>query len=228
MIFPFSIRGLLNWSVRLVVVSLGVSLGSGAVSVAVAHPADSTVVHGASEPMSKAGKGVYLGIQFNGSSLHVDENDVDEVFVEDDGGGFQLRLGYRFNHVFALELDAGGASHDTASPTVSAGVAFVQLFAIYRFVPDHSFRPYIKGGLGGYGLSLKESDISANVGGGGIAFGGGFEYYFSRHFALGMDVTLNMINYNNLELRIGGSTVGTEIDEEGGMSALGLSLGYYF
>jgi opacity protein-like surface antigen len=228
MTLQFSIKEKITHVRRLLVVVGVVSLVLGAASVAVAHPEDSTSVHETLKPKSKAGKGFYLGLQFNGSSLHVDENDEDEFFVKDDGGGFQLRLGYRFNYVFALELDAGGATHETSNQRVDAEVGFVQLFAIYRFAPNHSFRPYIKGGLGGYGLSITEGDLSANIGGGGIAFGGGFEYYFSRHFALGVDLTLNMISYNKLELNLGGNTVGTEIDEEGSMSALGLSLGYYF
>ncbi len=228
MILWFAIK---KWFARggvLPVITIAAALCLGIATVAHAQEENRQPQEQAAQKESKAGKGFYLGVQFNGSSLHVDENDVDAFFVKDDGGGVQFRLGYRFNYVFALELAAGGASHDTSDQRVSADVGFVQLFAVYRFAPSSSFRPYIKGGLGGYGLSLSEGDVSVDVGGGGIAFGGGFEYYFSRHFALGVDFTHNMINYNELELRIGGSTVGTEIDEEGAMSALGFSFGYYF
>ena len=219
-------KSLANPVTRLVL-CIAVALALGAATDALAHPHDSTSVH-TEKPASKAGKGFYLGIQFSGSSLHVDEQDADAFFVKDDGGGVLLRLGYRFNYVFALEVTAGGASHETSDQRVDANVGFVQLFAIYRFVPNGSFRPYLKGGVGGYGLGLSEGDVSVTASGGGIAFGGGFEYYFNRHFALGVDFAHNMINYNDLELQIGGSTAGTEIDEEGAMSTLGVSFGFFF
>jgi hypothetical protein len=103
-----------------------------------------------------------------------------------------------------------------------------QIFAHYRFAPGKPFRPYIKGGLGGYGLRLEQGDLNANIRGGGIALGGGFDYFFSRHFSIGVDFTHNIINYNEVEFSLGGASFATEVDEEGAMSSLGLGLTYYF
>lgn len=176
----------------------------------------------------ETGTGFYLGILFMGSSLHVDESDEDVFFVKDDGGGVLFKAGYGFNPVFSLELALGGTRHDTSESDIDAGLGFVQLFALYRFAPNHPFRPYIKGGLGGYGLTLDAGDIDVRTNGGGLAFGGGFDYFFSPHFALGVDFTHNIIHYDKIELQFGGTTLGEEIDEEGSMSSLGLALTYFF
>ena len=173
-------------------------------------------------------KGFYLGMRFIGSSLHVDESADDLFFIEDDGGGIEFHTGYQFNRVFALELSLGGANHDTSEPGIDGGFGFVQLFGLYRFAAGQKFRPYIMGGFGGYGLKLKTGDAEATINGGGLALGAGFDYFFSRHFSLGVDLTHNIINYNEAEFRLGGSAVSTEIDEEGAMTSLGLSLAYYF
>jgi opacity protein-like surface antigen len=180
------------------------------------------------KPKIKGGKGFYLGLRFIGSSLHVDETGDDVFFVKDDGGGAELLFGYGFNDVFSLELSLGGANHDTSDPRISADFGFFNIFAQYRFAPGRSFRPYIKGGLGGYVLDLKEDTISASVSGGGLAFGGGFDYFFTRHFSIGADFTHKIINYDQAELRLGDSTFGTAIDEEGAQSSLGLAFAYHF
>ncbi len=190
-----------------------------------------TVIPAAAEGEGRAQtpeKGFYLGMRFIGSSLHVDESANDMFFVEDDGGGVEFHGGYQFNNVFALELSLGAANHDTSDPRIDCGFSFVQVFALYRFAPGHPFRPYIKGGLGGYGLRLEEGDAEATINGGGLALGAGFDYFFSRHFSLGVDLTHNIIQYNEAEFRLGDTAVSTEIDEEGAMTSLGLSLAYYF
>ncbi len=173
-------------------------------------------------------KGFYLGIRFIGSSLHVDDSEDADFFIKDDGGGAQLQAGYRFNNAFSLELSMGGAKHDTSDPRIDALIGAVQIFAQYHFSPGRPFRPYIKGGFGGYGLSLKEDNAEIQIEGGGVTFGGGFDYFFSPHFALGVDLTHNVIKYEEANLSAGGFSIGWEIDEEGSMTSLGLALAYYF
>jgi len=55
--------------------------------------------------------GVYASIGLMASSMHIDETD--KPFIEDDGGGLQLDLGYRFNPTFALGMSLGLADHET-------------------------------------------------------------------------------------------------------------------
>jgi opacity protein-like surface antigen len=177
---------------------------------------------------NQSGKGFLLGLRLSGSSLHVDDKDDSDFFIKDEGSGIHLEFGYRFNPVFSLELSMGGAAHDTSDPRIDATLAMVQIFAKYRFAPGLDFRPYIKGGLGGYGLRLKEQDVEARIEGSGLAFGGGFDYFFTPHFSLGMDITHNVINYKEFNFAAGGFSVGMEIDEEGTMTSLGLNLTFYF
>jgi two-component system nitrogen regulation response regulator NtrX len=172
--------------------------------------------------------GFYLGIKFIGSSLHIDDDDNDAFFVKDDGGGLQLLAGYSFNDVFSLELDLVGLNHDTSDPAVDAKFAGVRIFAHYRFATGNAFRPYIKGGVGGYALALDGTGIDARIDGGGIPLGGGFDYFFSPHFSLGADFTHNIIEYKELTIPFEDGELSFDIDEEGAMSSIGLALAYYF
>ncbi|MFH1754072.1 MAG: outer membrane beta-barrel protein [Candidatus Latescibacterota bacterium] len=172
--------------------------------------------------------GFFLGLRLFGSSLHVDDEMDSDFFIKDDGGGAYLNFGYSFNSVFSLELSLGGAAHETSDPRIDATFGMFQIFAKYHFAPGHDFRPYIKGGLGGYELRLEENNVTAGIEGGGLAFGGGFDYFFTPHFSLGMDITHNVINYEEFNFAAGGFSVGMEIDEEGAMTSLGLNLTFHF
>ena len=172
-------------------------------------------------------KGIFLGLKLGGASLHADESS-DAFFVKDDGGGLQLDIGYRFNPVFMLELVIGGSTHETSDPSIEARTAAVQLFAHHRFLADRPFRPYLKGGFGGYALRLESGPISAQLNGGGIAIGGGFRFFFSPHFSLGVDLTHNMIRYEEAQLSLGEFGYQTSIDEYGSLTTLGVMFGYSF
>jgi hypothetical protein len=172
--------------------------------------------------------GFYLGIKFIGSSLHVDDDGESDFRVKDDGGGLLLSAGYSFNRVFSLEVSVGGANHETSVQAIDANFGVVQLFLHYRFSPGRAFRPYIKGGVGGYALELKSSDASVRTEGGGLPIGAGFDYFFSKHFSLGVDLTHNIISYDKVDFRLGEATVGFDIDEEGAMTSLGIAFAYYF
>lgn len=175
-----------------------------------------------------ASPGFYLGLTLMGSSLHADDT-IDDVFtVKDDGGGAMLQVGYHFTPSFALELLGGGANHETNIQEIDVDLGLLQIFAVYRFVPGQQFRPYIKGGVGGYGLSFNGDGGDVTATGGGLAFGGGFSFFFTPHVALGIDFTHNIIKYDQIELKFADITLGTEIDEEGSMSSLGLSFSYFF
>jgi hypothetical protein len=174
-------------------------------------------------------RGFYLGVTFLGSSLHVDDDGAGDFFVKDDGGGALLRAGYSFNRVFSLEFALGGANHETSIQAIDADFAVFQLFFHYRFLAGRALRPYIKGGFGGYALSLSDNNASVRIDGGGIPIGGGFDYFFSKHFSLGVDLTHNFINYDKIGFDLGdGATLGFDIDEEGAMTTLGLVLTGYF
>ena len=174
------------------------------------------------------GCGFYLGLEFIGSSLHADNQTNTVFFIKDDGGGALMKVGYHFTPTFALELSVGGSRHETSLQIIDANIAAAQIFALYRFSPDRPFRPYIKGGFGGYSLILQEGSLEARIEGGGVCFGGGFDYFFSSHFSLGVDFIHNVIQYEEFTLSAGGFSANWDIDEDGSMTSLGLALTYHF
>ena len=173
-------------------------------------------------------RGFYLGASIAGASNHVDEDPGAAFQLKEDGGGLTLEAGYSFNRVFSLEVVLAAYGFETSDPNIDGGIGALQLFAHYQFRPGKQFRPFVKGGLGGYGFHLKQDNVSANINGGGLAFGGGVDYFFTRHFAMGFDLTHNIINYDKLEFNFGGNTVGTEIDEEGALTTMALTFNVYF
>jgi opacity protein-like surface antigen len=187
-------------------------------------PADSTA---ASQPVEKK-SGVYLGLKIVGSSLHADDSADGDFFIKDDGGGLQIDLGYRFNRAFALEFCFGGSTHETSEQSIDAKTYSIWLFGYYRFSPDRAFRPFLKFGLGGHGLEVNAGDAGSRVEGGGVALGAGFKYFFNPHFALGLDLTTNIIQYDKATVALGSLAYTFEIDEDGSMTTLGLSFSYNF
>ena len=172
-------------------------------------------------------KGFYLGFRLSSSNLHTDD-ETQDFRVDSNGGGLVLLAGYTFNRVFSLELDILGAGHQTTNADIDARFGGFELFAHYRWRPGHALRPYAKAGLGVYGVTLDDGSNSVSVSGGGIPLGGGFDYFFTNHFSLGLDLTHHIIEYNQAEIDLGGNTVGFDIDEDGAQTALGLAFNFYF
>lgn len=173
-------------------------------------------------------RGFYLGATFAGSFVDADNQPGTPLRIKEDGGSVELRAGYSFNPVFSLELSIAGARHDTSDPAIDMNFGAVRLFAHYRFRATRQLRPYLKGGLGGYTLRLEEPGLAAEVTGGGLAFGGGVDYFFSRHFSLGLDYGFNLIEYDDAKVTFEGLSVSAGIDEDGAQSSLGLAFSFYF
>jgi opacity protein-like surface antigen len=186
-------------------------------------PADST---GANYVEDRSG--IYLGLKFVGSSLHAEDEGDGDFFIKDGGGGLQLDIGYRFNRAFALEFCIGTSNHETSEQELDADIYSLWLLGYYRFCPNRAFRPFIKFGLGGHGLDVVYGDASARANGGGIAIGAGFKYFFNPHFSLGLDLTTNIIQYDEATIALGGHAYSFEIDEEGSLTTLGISFAYSF
>jgi len=171
--------------------------------------------------------GICVGLALQSTSLDADA--ASSVFhVMDHGGGAQLSVGYRFNPVFTLELAFGGSKHETSDSAIDAGIASVQILGYYRFLPEKSFRPYLKGGTAGYGLVLESGSVSARMNGGGIAFGAGARCFLTPNLSLGFDLTHNMIKYDEAKLSLGQFSYESSIDEHGTFTTLGLTLGWSF
>jgi opacity protein-like surface antigen len=172
--------------------------------------------------------GIYLGLRFVGSSLHAEDKGDGAFFIKDDGGGVQFDIGYRFNMAFSLEFAIGTSTHETSEQALDANIYSIWLLGYYRFSPYSAFRPFIKFGLGGHGLDVVYGEAAARIDGGGVAIGAGFNYFFSPHFAIGLDLTTNIIQYDTATIALGGLEYSFEIDEEGSLTTLGLSFSYNF
>lgn len=173
--------------------------------------------------------GFYGGARLASSTLHIEESDTSTAdYIDEKGGGLQLFVGYSFNEVFSLELDLSGANHAVDRDVIDVTVGSFVLFAHYRFRPGHAFRPYVKGGLGGYGVVIDDKTTEYRIEGGGIPIGGGFDYFFNPHFSLGLDLTHNIINYDSIDIDVGNATVGFDVDEDGATTTVGISFTGYF
>lgn len=170
----------------------------------------------------------YLGARIVGSTLHGSSTADSTLLIADDGAGVQLFMGYRFDTGFSMQLALSAAGHQTSDPQIDAGIAAIQFFVQYRFARGHWFRPYLKGGFGGYGLGVDDGSARSTISGGGLAFGGGFDFFLNRHFSLGLDLTHNIINYGRAEVDVGGATYGLDIDEDGSNTTVGVGATVYF
>jgi len=174
-------------------------------------------------------RGFYTGMRFQGTHLSGISSEDGTFRVKEDGAGAQLYLGYSFNPVFSMELDLGGATHETSDPAIDVDMGSIQLLMHYRFRPGHGFRPFVKGGLAGYSLAFRNTPGNIRLEGGGVPVGVGFDYFFTRHFSIGLDASHNIIKYENAVADIGGaSSVSVDIDAEGSMTALGMNVAFYF
>jgi hypothetical protein len=171
--------------------------------------------------------GFYLGLALAGTSYHINWKSP-ALHITEGGGGVQIGVGYRFNPVFMLEVVAGGSSHGTSDPAIDAGTASVQIFGYYRFLPEKSIRPYIKGGVAGYALVLESGSASARMDGGGVTFGTGVRCFVTPHFSLGVDLSHNIIRYDNAKLSLGAFSYESSTDEHARLTTLGFTFGYSF
>ncbi len=176
--------------------------------------------------------GFYFGVAGMATGLDADDTLDDTFAVEEGGGGLNFRAGWLFNPKFSLEVTLGGQLHDTSENNIIAGLGMINLFGYYHFRSDQHLRPYVKGGVGGYGLNFgekKETDATyPRVQGAGLAFGGGIEYFLGSHFSLGADVTHHIVNYERKEIDLGDGVIqGTELNEQGSASQFSLFLTIY-
>jgi outer membrane protein W len=173
--------------------------------------------------------GFYLGVSAASSSVDANAVAPQEITIAEDGGAIELRAGYLFNPKFSLEFALSGHGHQTSVDSLDAGVGTVHINAYYHFRGDKHFRPYIKGGLGVYGLGFEATDDIPTVSGPGLAFGAGLEYLISSHVSFGLDVTHHIINYSQSEETLGGGlTQRNDIDEDGTLTTVGLGMNIYF
>jgi hypothetical protein len=133
-------------------------------------------------------RGLHLGFHLQGGSLKVEDGDAAG------GGGAGFRVGYGFNRIFTLYLEADGLSVEAGDPGVFAGewaLGHAEIGGRFHFANSlRSWVPFLEVALGGRGARVKnvtsgsEAWEDVNVSGGVFSFGGGIYAYFSQTFAL--------------------------------------------
>ena len=149
---------------------------------------------------------------FVGYSVFENDQNLDDNFT------FGGRVGYNFTKYFGIEAVVehirtdvddrsitGAKEGQYRSPTDDVNLTFYHLDAVYHFMPDGRFNPFILAGVGGAHYSPDISDSDMGV----INVGVGAKYWLKDNIALRVDVRDTMVTeffqetYHNL-----GATVG--------------------
>ena len=145
-----------------------------------------------------------------------------EVFRKDqnlkDRSLFGGRLGYNFTRYFGIEVSGESIRTSVADRAITAiqpgefgrpidkvHITFYNIDAVFNFMPDGNFNPYVSAGVGGtrYRPSISTKDMT------NVDFGLGVKAWLTDNIALRLDVRDHMVseifqeNYHNLEATIG-------------------------
>lgn len=131
---------------------------------------------------------------------------------------YGIRLGYSLNRHWALEgaistvnsiVDdasiTGASAGQFRSPMGDVDLVLYQLDALYHFLPDNKFSPYIVGGYGvtDYSPSISDDDMST------FNLGVGAKYWVSDNLAVRLDLRDHLVSevfddsYHNISLTLG-------------------------
>ncbi len=128
------------------------------------------------------------------------------------------RLGYNFTENFALEgtvefinthvdnkAKTGIKEGQYRSPTDSVNLFFYHIDALYHFMPERKFNPFVVAGIGGSHSSAEISDKDMTM----YDFGVGAKYWVAENVALRVDIRDNLVtesfqeSYHNLNATAG-------------------------
>lgn len=154
------------------------------------------------------------------------------VFIKQEGGGGTLWLGYGFTPSFPVRLVASGATHETTDPDVDVAFGSITLEAMYLFRNPAALRPYLLGGVGGFGVSSRVDDYEYETTGPGVVLGGGLLYFFNDTFALDLGVQGEFMNWERQRATrdvAGGTeiTLDTPVEEDGGAAKVLLGMSFW-
>jgi len=111
-----------------------------------------------------------------------------------EGEGGMLSVGYGFTERFSLWVSLFGAEHlrSDGSP-VPVEFGGIELNLQHKFSVDSRLQPYGKVGFGVYGLG--EKDAAETLIGAGINVALGVDYFFAKHFGVGLEVMAKKLDY---------------------------------
>ncbi|MCK4414764.1 MAG: outer membrane beta-barrel protein [Candidatus Eisenbacteria sp.] len=182
-------------------------------------------------------RGFSLGLQFQtnviGAEDPSEEVDLNDIWLDETGGGCTLYLGYTFVPSFCLRLTLGSARHETTRDAVEAFYNTVALEAHWRFLPQERARPYVYGALGGAVFNLDTERYDSETSGGMAGLGIGLLYNVTHRLVIDFNTRLDLINWDAVNVTYqlpGGGEVGIKdpIDDEGSAWRFQLGLAWEF
>jgi hypothetical protein len=166
-------------------------------------------------------------------SSHVGKSDeADAVTIETNAGGGGMQVGYLVSPSFMVRMWAGAADHETSDPDVTIRFGGGSFDAVYLFRPGTTFRPYVFGGVGGYMAESQQDDLTYDVSGPGIAFGGGAHLQLANHWTLHGSLRLESINWDTATVTYDGPDgdvqIESPIDDSGWASRVSVGIAAWF
>jgi outer membrane protein W len=133
------------------------------------------------------------------------------------GNAWSLSLGYGFSNSMTLWLSLGRVSHqnkpangeDTVFANPASGFQYKVDFQ-YKFRSQSRLQPYGKVGWGVYSMSEKDVDVTKI--GTGFAFAAGADYFFSRHFGFGVEVSYKILDFSEESRKANGERETFDLD----------------
>ncbi len=172
----------------------------------------SAALSGAAPSFAEVKDGQFEISPFAGYHIFEDDQNLE------DGLTYGIRLGYSFTPHWAIEgaisrvnssVDdtsiLGASPGQFRSPTDDVDLLLYQLDALYHFLPDNKFSPYIVGGYGvtDYSPSISDDKMST------FNFGVGAKYWVSDNLAVRFDLRDHLVSevfddsYHNISATLG-------------------------
>ena len=126
-------------------------------------------------------RGLHLGAAVNATSIKLDET----AFSDDErenGYGADLYIGYNFTRNLGLTFGITAANIND-SDTNDFSVAHADIAGRFSFPGRSAFVPYLELSLAGVATKYRVAGEEVELRGGGVGFGGGFNYFFGTRTA---------------------------------------------
>ncbi len=135
----------------------------------------------------------------------ISERDLEE------GEGGLVSLGYGMSDKSSIWLAIGGTEHRSGNEDAGTATQFglVELQLEHKFSAAERFQPYGKVGLGVY--SLEPGDSRDGLLGLGMSIGVGVDYFWSKHFGIGAEVTVKKLDYIKRSQDVQGGELVTDL-----------------
>jgi hypothetical protein len=208
------------------------AVGAAALAAAISAPRAASA-----EPSVGATDRFFLGLGVHSSHIGSDEPTDDApagaVFVDENGQGVGIVVGYGITPALVLRLSLLGAEHETTDPNVEFAFSSGTIDGVYHFSVGQPLRPYLFGGFGGFSIESRKDALRFETTGPGVVFGGGLLYFLGRHFGVDLGVRGNLISWekSEAEARLSdGTTVAVErpIEEDGSAAQFALGATWWF